>query len=111
MFVIIQYSKGNILFYLRNRKQEPINSRVVTISKKNYKQSLLRNIYNLLSQTNNKVKDLDFLLLEMNDFKSLEVDAVCEVSRYLKMQLHKNIIVTNNIETFKYKEYLKRKER
>ncbi|ATH59045.1 MULTISPECIES: hypothetical protein [Staphylococcus] len=111
MFVIIQYSKGNILFYLRNRKQGPINSRVVTISKKNYKQSLLRNIYNLLSQTNNKVKDLDFLLLEMNDFKSLEVDAVCEVSRYLKMQLHKNIIVTNNIETFKYKEYLKRKER
>ncbi|WP_435373819.1 hypothetical protein WKW47_02505 [Staphylococcus nepalensis] len=47
----------------------------------------------------------------MNDFKSLEVDAVCEVSSYLKMQLHKNIIVTNNIETFKYKEYLKRKER
>lgn len=42
MFIIIQYSRGNALFYLRNKNKEPINSRVVAISGNNYKALLFR---------------------------------------------------------------------
>mgnify|MGYP006921530286 FL=1 len=36
MYIIVQYSKGNTLFYLRNKNQEPINSKVVAMSKNKY---------------------------------------------------------------------------
>ena len=69
---------------------------------------MLQHIYNILSQTNHIVEELDFVVIEMNDIESLKINAVCEVSRYLETQLNKNIIVTNSIETFNYNEYLKK---
>lgn len=108
MYIIIQYSRGNTLFYLRNRNQEPINSKVAAISKTKYNEGLLQHIYSILSQTNHSVKEIDFVVIEMNDIESIKINAVCEVSRYLEAQLNKNIIVTNSIETFNYNEYLKK---
>lgn len=108
MYIIVQYSRGNTLFYLRNRNQEPINSKVVAISKTKYNEGLLQHIYSILSQTNHSVKEIDFVVIEMNDIESIKINAVCEVSRYLEAQLNKNIIVTNSIETFNYNEYLKK---
>lgn len=108
MYIIVQYSKGNTLFYLRNKNQEPINSKVVAMSKSKYNEELLQHIYSILSQTNHSVEELDFVVIEMNDIESLKINAVCEVSRYLETQLNKNIIVTNSIETFNYNEYLKK---
>lgn len=42
----------------------------------------------------------------MNEIENLQVNAVCEVSRYLKFKLDTSVVVTNNIETFDYDEYL-----
>lgn len=106
MFMIIQYSKGNTLFYVRNKYKEPINSKVVAISSENYKNKLLIQIKIILEQTNSKLENLRFILLEMNDIEDLNVNAVCELSRYLKLHIINNVIVTNNIETFDYDEYL-----
>ncbi|SCS63058.1 hypothetical protein [Staphylococcus caeli] len=107
MFIIIQYSRGNTLFYLRNQNEEPINSRVVAIPSKDYKSILLSHIEELLIQTNNETGVIDYIFLEMNEIESLNVNAVCEVSRYLTNKLHADVIVTNNIETIEYNKYLK----
>ncbi|MEP9819065.1 hypothetical protein ABDK27_04800 [Staphylococcus xylosus] len=106
MFIIIQYSRGNTLFYLRNKNKESINSRVVAISGDNYKALLLESIEKLLAQSNYHSESLRFILLEMNEIENLQVNAVCEVSRYLKFKLDTSVVVTNNIETFDYDEYL-----
>lgn len=106
MFIIIQYSRGNTLFYLRNKNKEPINSRVVAIPGKGYKETLLSHIEELLSQTYNHMESIRYVILEMNDIENLPINAVCEVSRYLTDQLDTKVIVTNNIETFDYNEFL-----
>lgn len=80
MFIIIQYSRGNTL--------------------------LLESIEKLLAQSNHHLESLRFILLEMNGIENLQVNAVCEVSRYLKFKLDTSVVVTNNIETFDYDEYL-----
>ncbi|PHK50021.1 hypothetical protein [Staphylococcus edaphicus] len=106
MFIIIQYSRGNTLFYLRNKNKEPINSKVIAIPSENYQALLFKHIEKLVSETNNKIEEIRFILLEMNDIECLSINAVCEVSRYLKLKLDTSVIVTNNIETFDYNEYL-----
>lgn len=106
MFIIIQYSRGNTLFYLRNKNKEPINSRVVAIPGENYKELLLYYIKKLLSQTNNQTKAINYIFLEINNIEKLHINAVCEVSRYLTNNLNTQVIVTNNIETLDYNEYL-----
>mgnify|MGYP007027845847 FL=1 len=106
MFIIIQYSRGNTLFYLRNKNKEPINSRVVPISGENYKALLLESIEKLLAQSNYHSDSLRFILLEMNEIENLQVNAVCEVSRYLKFNLDTSVVVTNSIETFDYDKHL-----
>ncbi|MDT3982246.1 hypothetical protein RPN65_00835, partial [Staphylococcus ureilyticus] len=76
MYIIVQYSRGNTLFYLRNRNQEPINSKVAAISKTKYNEGLLQHIYSILSQTNHSVKEIDFVVIEMNDIESIKINAV-----------------------------------
>ncbi|PNZ15542.1 hypothetical protein CD106_05980 [Staphylococcus xylosus] len=71
-----------------------------------YKALLLESIEKLLAQSNYHSDSLRFILLEMNEIENLQVNAVCEVSRYLKFNLDTSVVVTNSIETFDYDKYL-----
>ena len=48
-----------------------------------------------------------FIVLEINDIKSLHLDAVCIVSRVLEMIIATKVIVTNDINSFDYDKYLR----
>ena len=48
-----------------------------------------------------------FIVLEINDIKSLHLDAVCIVSRVLEMIIGTKVIVTNDINSFDYDKYLR----
>lgn len=106
MYLIVRYSMGNTLLYLRNDKKEPINSRVIAISNHNYINQLTPYIEDLIKTVGADIKVLRFIVLEINDVESLNIDAVSVISRILEMIIGTKVIVTNDINRFDYDKYL-----
>ncbi|MCD8829546.1 hypothetical protein [Staphylococcus gallinarum] len=98
---------GNTLLYLRNDRKEPINSRVIAISNQDYINQLTLYIEDLIKSVGANVNVIRFIVLEINDIKSLHLDAVCIVSRVLEMIIGTKVIVTNDINSFDYDKYLR----
>ncbi|MCD8918170.1 hypothetical protein [Staphylococcus gallinarum] len=107
MYLIVRYSMGNTLLYLRNDRKEPINSRVIAISNQDYINQLMLYIEDLIKSVGADVNVIRFIVLEINDIKSLHLDAVCIVSRVLEMILGTKVIVTSDINSFDYDKYLR----
>ena len=60
-----------------------------------------------LTSVGANVNVIRFIVLEINDIKSLHLDAVCIVSRVLEMIIGTKVIVTNDINSFDYDKYLR----
>ena len=104
--MIIRYSRGNTLFYLRNNSNDPIYSRVVAMPDYQYKESVSIFAEKLTKHVDATINSVRFIVLEMNHLEQSNIDDIDEVRDYLEDSLNTQVIMTNDIMEFDYDMYL-----